>query len=201
MKRVTKVTNSSKDQKDSLVNLLTLVLLLKSLSTQTLIVSSDGIFINKDSIRVQVLVINLCNLFFVLKDLKNKEEITEVDYSHLYQCSSCLGILYGMAKAHKPVINQCPSLQPILFAINTPSYKLAKLLVPLLTPLTSNNFTIKDSFSFVEEVPSFDCAYYMASFNIEPSITNIPLEETINICVDKLFENNTRVNKLTKESF
>ena len=168
MKRVTKVTNSSKDRKDPLVNLLTSVLFLKSLSTQRLIVSSDGIFVNKDSIRVQVLVINLCNLFFVLKDLKNKEEITEVDYSHLYQCSSCLGILYGMAKAHKPVINQCPSLRPILFAINTPSYKLAKFLVPLLTPLTSNNFTIKDSFSFVEEVSSFDCAYYMASFNIEP---------------------------------
>ena len=28
-----------------------------------------------------------------------------------------------------------------------------------------------------------------------------PLEETINIRVDKLFENNTKVNNLTKESF
>ena len=40
-----------------------------------------------------------------LKDLENKEEITEVDYNHLHPCSSRPGILYGMAKVHKPVIN------------------------------------------------------------------------------------------------
>ena len=80
----------------------------------------------------------------VLKDLNNKEEITEDDYNHLYHCGSCPGILYGMAKVHKPVTYRCPSLQPILSAIN-----IAKLLVPLLTTLTSNDFTIKDSFSFV----------------------------------------------------
>ena len=41
----------------------------------------------------------------------------------------------------------------------------------------------------------------MTSFDIESLFTNIPLEETINICADKLFENNTKVNNLTKESF
>ena len=34
----------------------------------------------------------------VLKDLKNKDEITEADYNHLYPCGSRPGILYGMAK-------------------------------------------------------------------------------------------------------
>ena len=53
----------------------------------------------------------------------------------------------------------------------------------------------------MEEVPSFDCAHYMTSFDKESVFTNIPLEETINICVDKLFKNNTKVNNLTKESF
>ena len=112
----------------------------------------------------------------VLKDLKNKEEITEVDYNHLHSCGSRPGILHGMAKVHQPVINPCPSLRPISSAMNTPSYKLAKFLVQLLTPLTSNNFTIKDSFSFAEEVSSFDCAHYMTSFDIEFLFTNIPLE-------------------------
>ena len=41
----------------------------------------------------------------------------------------------------------------------------------------------------------------MTSFDIESLSTNIPLEETISICVDKLFENKTKVNNLTKESF
>ena len=41
----------------------------------------------------------------------------------------------------------------------------------------------------------------MTSFDIESLLINIPLEETINICVGKLFENNTKVNNLTKEFF
>ena len=41
----------------------------------------------------------------------------------------------------------------------------------------------------------------MTSFDMESLCTNIPLEETINICVDKLFENKTKVNNLTIESF
>ena len=44
------------------------------------------------------------------------------------------------------------------------------------------------SFSFAEEVSPFDCAHYVTSFDIESLFTNIPLEETINICDDKLFE-------------
>ena len=36
----------------------------------------------------------------VLKDLKNKERITEVDYN---PCGSHPGILYVMAKVHEPI--------------------------------------------------------------------------------------------------
>ena len=43
--------------------------------------------------------------------------------------------------------------------------------------------------------------HYRNSFHIEPLFINIPLEETINICVYKLFENYTKVNNLTKASF
>ena len=125
----------------------------------------------------------------------NSLKITDVGYKHLHPCGSCPGILYGMAKLYKSVTDRCPSLRPILSAINTSSYKLVNFPVPLLTPLTSNDYAIKDSLSFAKEVSSFD------SFDIEFIFTNIPLEETINICVDKLFENNTKVNNLTKNSF
>ena len=40
----------------------------------------------------------------------------------------------------------------------------------------------------------------MTSFDIESLFTNIPLQQTINICVVKIFENNTNVINLTKES-
>ena len=45
----------------------------------------------------------------------------------------------------------------------------------------------------------FDCPHYRTSFEIESLFPNIPLEETISICVDELFENKTsKVNNLTK---
>ena len=121
-----------------------------------------------------------------LKDLKNSEEITEVDFNHLYSSGSHPGIF--MAKVHKPVINRYPSLRPILSAINPSSYKLAKFLVPLLPPLTSNDFTMKDSFSFAEEVSSFDCAHYMTSFDTESLFPNIPLEETLKFVLTNFLE-------------
>ena len=49
-------------------------------------------------------------------------------------------------------------------------------------------------------MPTFDCAYYTASFDKGSLFTNISLEKTVNICVDKLSGYKTKVNNLTKES-
>ena len=62
------------------------------------------------------------------------------------------GIMYGSCKVHKTSVGNCPSFRPILSALNTLTYKLAKFLVPILTPLTTNEFTVKDSFHFAEEI-------------------------------------------------
>ena len=56
-------------------------------------------------------------------------------------------------------------------------------------------------FSFGEKVPSFDSTRYMISFEIESLYTSIPLEETTNICVNKLFHDKTKIYNLSKESF
>ena len=78
-----------------------------------------------------------------------------------------------------------------MLAIDTPTYKLAKFLVPILAPLTVKDYTVKDSFSFAEEIrKQDDSQLFMASLDVDSLFTNIPLNETINICVDKLFEEN-----------
>ena len=38
----------------------------------------------------------------------------------------------------------------------------------------------------------------MASFDVVSLFTNIPLEETINICLDKLYANTDKVNNITR---
>ena len=71
----------------------------------------------------------------------------------------------------------------------------------MLEPLTTNEHTIEDSFTFVEELQSFDSRLVMASFDIESLFTNIPLQETIDLCVENLFQDRTHVDNLSKDSF
>ena len=78
--------------------------------------------------------------------------------------------MYGSAKVYKIVTDGLPSFRPIASAISTPTYKLAKFLTPMLEPLTTSEYTIKDSFTFTEELQSFDSKLVMASFDIESLI-------------------------------
>ena len=69
-----------------------------------------------------------------------------------------------------------------------PTYKLAKLLVPFLTPLTQNEYTVTDSFQFAEEICKQDPNLYMASLDVDSSYANILLDKTIDICIDSLYK-------------
>ena len=57
---------------------------------------------------------------------------------------------------------------------------MVKYLNPILSRLTTTEFTVKYSFDFAEEVVNYDHNLYMASLDVESLFTNIPLEETIN---------------------
>ena len=72
--------------------------------------------------------------------------------------------------------------------INIPTCKLAKFLVPILKPLTSNEYTIKDSFVFAEEIVEQDCECFIGSLDVDSLFTDIPLEETIDLCANTLFK-------------
>ena len=107
----------------------------------------------------------------------------------------------GLANVCKIITDGLPSFRAILSAIGTSTCKIAKFLILTLEPLTSNEYTIKDSFTFAEELQSFDAKLVMASFNIESLFTNIPLQETIDLCVENLFQDRTHVDNLSKDSF
>ena len=96
------------------------------------------------------------------------------------------------------MINKIPQFRPILSAINTPVYKLAKYLVPILSLLTVNDYTVKDSFTFAKEVLNFDHNLFMASLDVESLFTNIPVDESIKNAVDDLFSSNMYRGKLSK---
>ena len=137
----------------------------------------------------------------VLKVLLDKGSLDQTLYDKLRPTGSRLGALYGLCKVHKKSTDGSPPFRPILSAIGTPTYKLAKFLVPKLSPLTSNEYTVSSSFSFAEEIREQDSNLFMASLDVDSLFTNIPLEETIDICVDGLFQENDVIDKMTKEDF
>ena len=92
------------------------------------------------------------------------------------------GIMYGLYKFHKNINNVLP-FRPIFSAINTPIYKLAKVLVPILIFFTRNEYTVKDSFAFAQEIEQ-DSELFMGNLKVHFLLTNIPFEETIAICAN-----------------
>ena len=55
--------------------------------------------------------------------------------------------MYENPKVHIPVINNCPKFRPVSSAIGAPTNKLAKILVPILWPLTVNESTLAEEVS------------------------------------------------------
>ena len=137
----------------------------------------------------------------LLKSLEDQGEISEKEKNDLYTSGSQPGVLYGLTKIHEALEGGIPSFRSILSAIGTPAYKLAKFCEQLLKPLTKNECTIKDSFLSAKEVLEFEASLFMASFDIKSLFTDIPLTETLNLCVENLYRNQTHVGKLSQTSF
>ena len=100
---------------------------------------------------------------------------------------SRLAHLYGLPKTHKA--NLC--MRPILSATGTYNYNLAKWLEEKLKPLSVNEYTITDAFRFSEEIRAMSIQEdnVLVSYDVTALFTNVPLNETINILVDKAFAN------------
>ena len=94
--------------------------------------------------------------------------------------------MYGLPKIHK---NGVP-VRPIISAIKTYNYNLAKYLDEILKPLINSPYIIKDTFDFVNRVSKLanKNGEVMVSFDIVSLFTNIPTMETIEIILNRAFE-------------
>ena len=109
--------------------------------------------------------------------------------------------MHGSANVQKQLINNCPPFRSILSAIGTPTYNIAKFLVPILKPLTTNDYTLKDTFEFSRDILDQTPNLFMASLDVDSLFANITLDETINIIIEKLFSENETVHNLNKDQF
>ena len=93
-----------------------------------------------------------------------------------------------------------PKLRPILSFIGTFNYNLARFLCDLLSPLVPNGYSCKDTFSFVSHIKNANLSKkFLVSYDVTSLFTNIPLQETIDIAIDLIFNNNPNLNITKKE--
>ena len=104
-----------------------------------------------------------------LPDLLKENFLTQEKYDSIYPTGSQPAILYGSPKVHKPNL----PLRPVMSSINTYNRKLSEFLIPFLTPITTNQYTVPSSFAFCTEITPMNCNTHciMSSFDVESLFT------------------------------
>ena len=96
--------------------------------------------------------------------------------------------MYGLPTAHKEGI----SLRPIVYMTGPSHLELGKWLAGLLQPVLErfSSHCISDSFTFAKTMQNLDIDpnVFMCSVDVSSLITTVPLDETIKICSDALYD-------------
>ena len=136
-----------------------------------------------------------------LRKLKQKNFFNENEYDKLYPSGSAPARIYGTPKMHKfSPSDSFPKLRPIVSSIGTFNYNLARFLCDLLSPLVPNDYSCKDTFSFVSQIKNANLSKkFLVSYDVTSLFTNIPLQETIDIAINLIFNHNPNLN-ITKKN-
>ena len=81
---------------------------------------------------------------------KKFKKFNEIEYDKLYPSGSAPARIYGTPEMHKFSSSDLfTKLRPIVSSIGTLNFNLARFLRDLLSPLVPNDYSWKDTFSFV----------------------------------------------------
>ena len=123
-----------------------------------------------------------------LLQLKKDELLPPSIYESIRPSGSQRPRMYGLPKTHKKDV----PLRPILSMTGSAQHSLAKWPSTIFNPvikLYSSN-CIQDSFTFAKTIRHFNLppSSFLCSFDISSLFTNVPLNETIQICADVLYD-------------
>ena len=97
------------------------------------------------------------------------------------------GYIYGNVKTHKP--NN--PVRPIISQVLTPTYNLAKNINTIINPYIPNNYTLKSTNEFIDLLNANNCIGLTASLDVESLFTNVPVNETIKIIIQQVYNHPT----------
>lgn len=117
----------------------------------------------------------------LIKQLKEKGEITEQLFKHLTIYNSSCPKLYCLPKVHKQNI----PLRPIVSSVNSITYNASKFLAGVLETMygDTDGINVKDTFSFVNNVQNMVLPqnFELVSLDVISLFTNIPLDLIVEI--------------------
>ena len=137
-----------------------------------------------------------------LRKLKQKNFFNKNEYDKLYPSGSAPARIYCTPKIHKfSPSDSFPKLRPIISSIDTFNYILARFLCDLLSPLVPNDYySCTYTFSFVSQIKNANLSKkFLVSYDVTSLFTNIPLQETIDIAINLIFNHNPNLNITKKE--
>ena len=70
-----------------------------------------------------------------------------------------------------------------------------------MNSIASNEFTVKDTVCFAKEIVEQDSSFVMGSLDVDSLFTNIPLDETIDICTNAIYNEQDVIEGINKEEF
>ena len=94
------------------------------------------------------------------------------------------GYVSGTVKTHK----DGDPLRPIVSHVSTPTYKLAKRLNQLLKPYIPSKFCVNSVAEFLDILRAKRPEGILASIDVESLFTNVPIDETIEIILNEVYE-------------
>ena len=128
-------------------------------------------------------------------------KLNEIKYHKLYPFGSATARIYGTPKMHKfSSSDSFPKLCPIVSSIGTFNYNLACFLCDLLSPLVPNDYSCKNTCSFASQIKNANLSKtFIVSYDVTSLFTNTPLQETIGIAINLIFNYNPNLNITRKE--
>ena len=127
-----------------------------------------------------------------LRKLNKQQTLTDKVYNAIYPKGSQPARIYRLPKLHKPCDDpRTPLLRLIVSSIRPFNNNLAKYLSSILIPLILKKYCVSDSFSFVQETKNLNSNQkFLVSFDVCSLFTNISLDETVDLAVDLIMNNN-----------
>ena len=133
--------------------------------------------------------------------LKQKNFLNEIQYDKLYPSDSAPARIYCTPKMQKFFSSDSfPIFRLIVSSIGTFNYSLTRLFCDLISPLVRNDYSCKDNFSFVSQIKNANFSKkILVYYDLISLSTNIPLQETIDITKNLIFNHNPNLNITKKE--